>query len=220
MSTKFSFAITTHNEGNSIKYLLDSILNAEKDYDFEIVILDDYSTEKATLDILNLYGKYINIKVKYEKFNNNFAAHKNLLNSYCEGDYIINIDADEYLDSFLVSNIDKIVESNPDIELFWVPRVNVVYGLTDQHVRMWKWRVSAVDWCEHPVINFPDYQARIYKNLPSKIKWHRKVHEYIQGAETFTYLPATKEYCIMHEKPIFKQEQQNKLYGEIFYDNQ
>ena len=178
-----SYCITTHNEGQSIKVLLDTILNTKKNYEFEIVILDDYSNDEFTCSMLDLYSKYNNINVHYSRLNNNFAAHKNLLNSYCTGDYIVNIDADENLDTFLIENMELVIETNEDIELFWVPRTNIVHGITDEHIRTWGWRVSAVDWLEKPVINFPDYQARIYKNLPSKIKWHKPVHEHIVGAD-------------------------------------
>lgn len=212
---KISYAITTHNEGNYIKMLLDSILNCNIDYDFEIIILDDMSDDKFTVDILKLYSNYNNVYIYYSKFNNNFAAHKNLLNSYCSGDYILNIDADERLDKYFIENIQYILEANSNIELFWFPRTNIVYSITDNHIRQWKWTISTVDWLSQPVVNFPDWQGRLYKNLPSKIKWHRKVHEVIDGAETFSYLPTTKEYCIMHEKTIHRQEQQNKFYKEM-----
>jgi len=211
-----SYGITTHNEGYSIQTLLDTILNVDKNYDFEIVILDDNSTDKVTVDILNLYNNNQNVNIKFNKFNNNFAEHKNLLNSYCTGDYIFNIDADETIDVAFVENIDTIIESNTNIELFWVPRTNIVHSLTDYHVRAWRWKISTVNWLDVPVINFPDWQGRIYKNIPDKIKWEGKIHEIIKGAKYITYLPPEKEYCIMHEKTIFKQEQQNKFYGDIF----
>ena len=65
-----------------------------------------------------------------------------------------------------------------------------------------------------PIINFPDYQARIYKNDP-KIKWEGKVHETITGYETIAELPTEEYLCLLHHKSISKQEQQNKLYETL-----
>lgn len=65
-----------------------------------------------------------------------------------------------------------------------------------------------------PVINFPDYQYRIYKNKPS-IKWVGKVHEIVTGYNTYAHFPAMPEFCILHHKDIIKQEQQNKFYSEL-----
>lgn len=41
-------------------------------------------------------------------------------------------------------------------------------------------------------VNFPDYQARIYRNDP-EIKWVNKVHEVITGAKVIGRLPAEEE---------------------------
>ena len=53
----------------------------------------------------------------------------------CKGSYIVNIDADELPHKQLMKNIKEILESNPTVDLYWVPRVNTVEGLTLQHVR-------------------------------------------------------------------------------------
>ena len=44
----------------------------------------------------------------------------------CKGQYIINIDADELPNKWLMKNIKSILEANPTIDLYWVPRVNTV----------------------------------------------------------------------------------------------
>lgn len=65
-----------------------------------------------------------------------------------------------------------------------------------------------------PVINFPDYQARIYKNDP-KIKWVKPVHEVIEGHETQTMFPLDANFAILHIKEITRQEKQNDFYETI-----
>lgn len=66
-----------------------------------------------------------------------------------------------------------------------------------------------------PIINFPDYQGRLYKNRDD-IQWVGKVHEKIQGHNTFFYLPTnTINYCLTHVKNITKQKQQNEFYKTL-----
>ena len=134
---------------------------------------------------------------------------KNNLKSLCGGDYIFQIDADEVPSLETVKNLHKIIESNLDIELFLVPRINTVEDIDYEHVEKWNWNLNSQGW-----INWPDYQYRIFKNN-FNIKWINPVHESIIGANTGTQLPATPEYALTHEKTLKKQIKQNKLYEEI-----
>ena len=96
-----------------------------------------------------------------------------------------------------------------NVDMFLIPRVNVVSGLTDDDVRRWGWVINEKGW-----VMFPDYQTRLYKNSPN-IRWVGKVHEQVTGFKTFSPLPAEEEYCIIHIKDIDRQRKQNKLYETI-----
>ncbi len=207
---KISYAITTHNETTELERLL-GFLSRRKDPEDEIVILDDYSTNLATGDIIERYSYIIGAKTwKYEqrKLDMDFASQKNYLTRMCTGDYIFNIDADEVPHETLITQIKQILEIN-DVELIWVPRVNTVEGLTEDHIQKWGWRVSDKGW-----VNYPDYQARVYKNV-EHIRWVRPVHEIIEGAKTFSHLPPHEELSLYHHKKIDKQEKQNEFYAKI-----
>lgn len=65
-----------------------------------------------------------------------------------------------------------------------------------------------------PIINFPDYQTRIYRNS-SEIKWEGAVHERITGHKRYAPLPMEAAYCLLHAKDITKQEAQNNYYATI-----
>jgi len=67
---------------------------------------------------------------------------------------------------------------------------------------------------KEPIINFPDYQWRIYKNH-HKITWINKVHERLVGFTTHSALPAMEEYCLSHPKTIERQEKQNNFYAKL-----
>jgi len=202
---KISYAITTHNEWQEIDWLLSLLLDHKDDED-EIIIVDDYS-DKMTQKVFDTYKD--DIKLYEHALNNDFASHKNFMNDQCTGDWIFNIDADETPHENLIKNIKTLIEANPTVELFWVPRINTVTGITDEHIRLWGWRVN-----EHGWVNYPDPQQRIYKNS-NHIKWEKPVHERLVGAKVDTGLPTNEEWSYYHPKTIAKQEKQNQKYAEI-----
>jgi len=200
---KVSYGITVHNEAEELKRLL-NILTNKIDKEDEIVICIDGDDEKVE----SVVGEYLseNEAIVYKrKLDGDFAAQKNSVIENSTGDYIFHIDADEYPSDGLLEYVKPILEAN-DIDLIWVPRVNTVDGITEQHIQQWGWRVSDAGW-----VNYPDYQSRIFKNSP-EIRWKSKVHERIFGAETFSHLPPNETLSLYHPKTIDKQEKQNKFY--------
>lgn len=66
-----------------------------------------------------------------------------------------------------------------------------------------------------PIINFPDYQGRIYRNSED-IKWEGKVHERIVGHDNLFYIPKDRiDLCLFHNKTLEKQKKQNEFYSKI-----
>ena len=57
-----------------------------------------------------------------------YAGQKNYLTRMCKGSYIINIDADEIPNKVLIDNLPAILETNPNNEVYLIPRVNTVKG--------------------------------------------------------------------------------------------
>lgn len=204
-----SFAITTHNEGQYIQDLLDQLVPYCEQTGDEIVVVDDNSTDPFTVNILEGYERSGAIKLFNHALNNDFASHKNFLTSQCTGDYIFQVDADETFNSNLLTYLHDIVDNNNEIDLFLIPRVNVVNGLTDEDIRRWGWQVNEKGW-----VMFPDYQTRLYRNSPD-IRWEGKVHERIVGVKTTAPLPAEEEWALYHIKDIDRQRKQNDYYATI-----
>ena len=205
---KISYSITTHNETDSLLKLLEFLVE-HKDEEDEIVILDDFSDNKRTKEILDSMCSIHEIKFEQRFLNKNFAEQKNHLKNMCSGDYIFNLDADELPHKYLITNIKTILEANPTVDLYWIPRVNTVEGITQEHINKWGWNVNEKGW-----VNFPDYQGRIWRNRPN-ILWKNKVHEVLIGYREHTYLPTEEEFCFYHPKDIDRQEKQNDFYNKI-----
>lgn len=201
-----SYAIPVCNEYKQIEYLLEYLTKYKRDQDEIVVQCDKGNT---TEDVYNVLKKHSDIKVIEFALNENFAAFKNNLKDNCSGDYIFQIDADEYPEEYLMNTIEWLITNNPGTDIFWVPRINTVKGLTQEHIEKWRWNVD-----NDGRVNFPDYQCRILKNV-KRIKWKNKVHEVLTGHKTESQLPSNEEFCIHHPKSIERQEKQNALYETL-----
>jgi len=205
-----SYLITTHNEGENIQKLLWRVAYESGDGSKEIVVVDDYSSDEKTLEILNRWSDNKSIKLHKHALNNHYGEHKNYGNSLCSGKYIFQIDGDEIPSEILLFNLPSILDSNPDVDVFYIPRKNIFVGMTDEDVKTWGWRVN-----QDNLVNWPDYQSRIYKNLPH-IKWERKLHETIVGIKQYGRIPEMYELSLSHNKTIEKQRSDNQRYNQQF----
>lgn len=105
MKSKISFLILTYNESKHIKRCIDSILPVAD----KIYVMDSHSTDN-TLDILS---KYEMVEIKQNKFINYSMQFNYALDTFdINADWIVRIDADEYIDkeltSFLRNNLNDI----------------------------------------------------------------------------------------------------------------
>ena len=206
---KISYAITVCNELEEITRLLNFLIKAKRKED-EIVVLFDKKkgTPEVWQRVSELKGDDC-CSYHAKTFKHHFADWKNQLTELCTGDYIFQIDADELPHEILIEKLPQILEGNPDNEVYLVPRVNTVSGLTTEHIEKWRWNVDSQDR-----VNWPDYQWRIWKNKP-EIKWKNKVHEVLEGFETYALLPGMPELSLYHPKTIKKQEEQNNYYNTL-----
>lgn len=206
---KISYVIGTHNEGDEIDSLLSTLLSVINTDEDEILIVDDFSTDPKTVELLSSCGQMTSIRVLQHALNKDFSTHKNFMNDNASGDFIFNIDADEYPSDYLVTNIKGIIQQNPTIDLFWVPRVNVVEDITEDDIKRWGWNVN-----EKGYVNWPDLQGRIYRKSPD-IRWKNKVHEVLSGFKQYATLPLEESFALFHVKSIAKQRSQNEFYSTI-----
>lgn len=205
---KISYAITVCNELTEIKKLIPFIIEYKRPEDEIVILYDENNGDSRILDFLLPFNKLPNVQTwRSLDFDKNFADWKNLLNSYCKGDYIYQIDADEMISQYMVENMHQILEINPKVDLYFVPRINTVRNITEDDIQKWGWKLNEKGW-----VNFPDFQGRIYRK---NMSWYGKVHEKIIGGEKFSSLPLDEEYCIMHHKDIERQRNQNKFYGSL-----
>ena len=206
---KISYGITICTEFLEIQKLLPFLLENKRIQDEIVILYDEKNGNKEVLQYLLKFNKLPNVQTWRGNFDGQFSDWKNMLKEYCTGDYIFNIDADEMPNLNLIKSLPEMLESNTDVEVLMVPRVNTVEGLTVDHIADWGWRINDKGW-----VNFPDWQMRIWKNKP-EIKWHGKVHETLKGFKKYSMLPDMEEYSLYHHKSIEKQEKQNNYYNTL-----
>lgn len=241
-----TFAITVHDELVELTSLINFLLPKLLSDDEILVQYDTDSTTDAVKQYLEVIQGFHPTQINVINFplNNDFSAFKNNLKEHSKGLYIFQLDADETIAEYLIDNLHTILESNNDVDLFCIPRVNTVDGLTMKHVAAWGWPITKFDNIVDerevsreelgllrqydlvisetdnlvkfykPVNCWPDCQQRLFKRT-SEIHWINSVHEVINGYNSLTVLPLDIDYSLFHSKKISRQEQQNSLYDTI-----
>jgi len=216
---KISYLVTCCVETHTLKDLLELVWAAAMSMpQDEVVIVHDGSNNPETLAILDEFRGKERVRCLEHQLDHDYGRHKNWATSMCTGDYIFQIDGDELPSEYLIGeNLHQIIESNPQIELYWVPRVNDFEGVTPSHAAQWGWNITLSKQTNKPIVNWPDYQGRIYKNDYPRIRWEKKLHEQIAGANQYAPLPCEDEtLSLWHRKTIEKQVETNLHYNKTF----
>lgn len=128
---KFGFVIPLYNTINYFARCISSILN-QTYKNFEIIIVDNYSTD-GSYEAAKLYSqKHSNIKLFRSKLKSvgelrNFAINK------LDCDYFITVDSDDYIDSNLLFTInEKLNKNKSDIVRFDAVKVDTSGNLLDK----------------------------------------------------------------------------------------
>lgn len=135
MSTRISAVIITYNEAKNIGRCIESLA----DICNEIIVVDSYSTDNTVL-LAEQYGA----KVLQRKWDN-YIDQKNFGNEQAKGDYILSMDADEYLSPALREKL-KDSKSFESYDIISFNRLNNYIGkwmrhgewYPDKKVRLWR----------------------------------------------------------------------------------
>lgn len=214
INMKISYGICVHNELREITSLIPYLLENKRHEDEIVIVFDSQNGTDEVWNYLLEIKDDKHIFVSKFDFRGDFSAIKNVLKNSSNGDYAFNIDPDEIPNIALLHSLPTILEANPSVEAFWVQRINIVNGITDEYIKEQNWIKSPEGW-----INWPyDSQLRVFKLKP-EIYWSGKVHEKIIGYQTVGRLPDIMEYSLWHEKDFDRQVKQNNLYAELLLPN-
>lgn len=111
---KFSVVISVYNKEKYISNTLESVLN-QTFQDFEIVILNDGSTDNSEMEILAFKDNRIRF---FSEDNRGAGAGRNYVIKKAQGDYIALLDADDYWYPFYLEEQLRLITKYPEAYVF------------------------------------------------------------------------------------------------------
>ncbi|HHQ7379629.1 TPA: glycosyltransferase family 2 protein, partial [Staphylococcus aureus] len=111
---KVSVLISTYNKEKFIKKTLDSILNQTMDKsDFEIIVVDDCSTDSTSDIVSKQVESFVNYQfVQLDENSGTPAEPRNLSIDLSKGKYIMFVDGDDWLPSDAIEKLYTLLKSN------------------------------------------------------------------------------------------------------------
>ena len=213
--SKVSYLVTCSTETDTLERLLTRIVAVLGD-DRLIILQDESSKSENTYKIIEIYFDDYRVGLYTHPLNKDYGGHKNYGIENCKGDWILQIDGDEIPpDALLGENLHALIESNPSIEAYAVPRINAWDGLTPEHATQWGWKLDMSPTHKRLRASWPDYQWRLFKNAPH-IRFKNRLHERIDGFKSYAILPPEEEWALYHDKTIETQIKTNIRYNEWF----
>lgn len=127
---KYSFIVPVYNTEKYLKKCLDSLVN-QTYKDFEIIVVNDGSTDKSSNIISKYQKKYKNIIV-IDKENEGLSMARNRGVQKSSGKYIIFVDSDDYVSNKLLEEIDKKIDDS-DILRFQIATEDEEYTKINEY---------------------------------------------------------------------------------------
>lgn len=186
-----SVVISAYNEEKNIKDCIESI----GDLADEVIVVNNSSSDKTGDIAKKLGAKVILQENDYKKID----LQKNLGFEHASEEWIFSLDADERITPKLSDEIKKSISISKEINGYFVPRKNIIFG---------KWIRHSIWW--------PDYQLRLFKKGKGKFS-KASVHQPIEVKGEIRHL---SEPLIHHNYNSISQFvfKMNSIYTEIEAD--
>ncbi len=110
-----SVVIPLYNKQDCIRKTIDSVLSQKGFDDFELVIVDDGSTDDSCRVVSEYSDKRIHL---YNKVNGGPASARNFGVEHSQGEWILFLDADDSLEEDALSFFSQMAKENPSLSCF------------------------------------------------------------------------------------------------------
>lgn len=225
---KLSAVLIVRNEENTIKRCLESI----KDYVDEIIVVDTGSTDNTIL-----LSKDYTDKVFSFEWTDDFSEARNFGIENASSEYILSIDADEYLDNSAKQVLEQIFKNqNKEYDAFFVEIVNFLDdGSTSNHwaVRVFKNTLRFSGTIHEEVIseNILKLPLKIFHTgylhevVLSKAKSERNIRllekKITQTNQALDLFYLSKEYLAINQRDkgkelLIKSLSDKKIYNQVW----
>ncbi len=143
-----SVAIVACNEAENIRRTLASVAWAS-----EINLIDSGSTDQ-TVEIAKSFGA----RIFYESWKG-YGPQVNSALDKCTSDWILNLDADEWLTPELANEIRALLGGEPHYTAYMIPRLNFIFGR----------------WMRHGGL-YPDHKLRLFRRGVARLREDTEPH--------------------------------------------
>lgn len=119
---KLSVAMVAMDEAENLARTLESVKWAD-----EIVLIDSGSTD-ATVEIAKSFGATV-----YVESWKGYGGQVNAALDKCSHPWVLNLDADEEVSPALAAEIQTLLQAEPAMQAYTVPRLNLIFGRWMRH---------------------------------------------------------------------------------------
>lgn len=113
---KITVYIPTHNYGKYIEKAIQSVLNQTME-DWELIVINDGSTDN-TSEILKKYEDHPKIRI-IEQEKRGLSVSNNVALRLANGEYLVRVDADDYLDENALLILSNVLDTKPEVGLVY-----------------------------------------------------------------------------------------------------
>jgi glycosyltransferase involved in cell wall biosynthesis len=145
---RLSVAIVAMNEAENIARTLEAVAWAD-----EVVLVDSGSTD-ATLDIARRFGATI-----FHEPWRGYGGQVNCALDHCTHPWLLNVDADEVVTPELAAEIRALLQNEPPLAAYTVPRLNLIFGR----------------WMRHGGL-YPDRKLRLFRKDAARLSEDTEPH--------------------------------------------
>ncbi len=143
-----SVAVVAKNEAANLARTLASVTWAQ-----EIVLIDSGSTDE-TMEIARSFGAKV-----FEEPWRGYGGQVNAAIDKCTCPWILNLDADEEVSPELAESIQRLLQTEPPLRAYTVPRVNLIFGR----------------WMRHGGL-YPDRKLRLFRQGAARLREDTEPH--------------------------------------------
>lgn len=127
---KISVIVTVYNTEKTIEKCLNSILNQTNEV-FEIIVINDGSKDNSEKIIKNIQEKNENVKYFYKE-NSGVSDSRNYGIEKAEGDYILFVDSDDYIENNLIETLYKFIVDDIDLIKFKLKKIDYAGNILEK----------------------------------------------------------------------------------------
>jgi len=134
INPQITISIPTYKRSDSLKEALNSALNQNVDFEYEIMIVDN--NQERNDDTEKVIQKYASNKISYYKNNENIGqiGNWNRLFILCKSEYLVMLHDDDVLSPYFLRDTMKIIKSDIDIALLGVGKFEWNSDKTDKPI--------------------------------------------------------------------------------------